>query len=151
MALTCFGLLAVFGFVIDIQQVRIFGEALVIAPLPIPFRDLNGYESFASQREYEIVYKSGDSKIILLEKNHRKFLKGPHRRTIVYRSSLIRLPRIPRALTEPVLYYGLCVNNLFPQMGDFSIDEIDHMLIRVTSETKGREQDYWQFKYSCEK
>jgi hypothetical protein len=144
------GLLRIVGDVSEIQFFDRVGYALAIAPLPSPFREVNGYENFSTVKTYEAILIGGESKIIDVNTLHRKNLKGPHRRKIVFWWSASGILWLPKTLTQPVFHYYFCDPKGF-NITDFPQEKIGRVVVHIGTKTVGREHSSWEYTVECTK
>ncbi len=148
LTLTIVGTLQMAGFVLKSEPLYLFGQALALAPLPVPFRDHNGYENFASEREYRITLADG-RELRPSEKAAIGRITGPHRRKIVYTFGFTMLPREPFPIANRLAEFVFC------KRGGIAVDLeevistsslIKSIAIITTVKTEGGEN--WEHTYT---
>ena len=144
------GLFQIFGYVSQNNRLFLFGQALAMAPLPMPFRNSDGYENFASVRSYDVAFTDGTHIKLDRDRELVAALSGPHRRKIVYMQAMMFLPRMPQRISTPVLEYLLCQSDFVSSLGIVPSDRtMKSVTVTTRVKTVGREKDRWDDTIVC--
>lgn len=145
--LVILGMLQMIGFILGNHKVLLIGQSLALSPLPRPFPDINKYEYFASDINYEVMLTNGTKYFIQQDRNRLSKLEGPHKRRIVYIAAIAQSPRLPKYIYNSVLVYGFCNNGPLSKLLGIN-DEIDKVFINIKTLTEGR-NDKWRIPIVC--
>lgn len=105
----CFiALTRILGYVLEDNDLNQVGIASGFAPLPIPFRELNGFENYVLEDKVSLNRKDGGSDDFIIDHKLKKQVDGPHK----YQAVSIYLfnwgPKLSFGLIEPVFQHVFC-------------------------------------------
>ena len=98
----------IFGYAVESRELEVFGRAIGFAPLPVPFREVDGFENYVVRSKIVVNLKDGSSDKFTVDYGLKEQLKGPHRYKIVLFYLFGWGPRLPYRLVEPVFQYIFC-------------------------------------------
>lgn len=94
------------------------GRAIAFAPLPIPFREENGFENYVIYNTIELRHSDGSLSTMAVDRSMKKLIGGPHRYQIAGTSLFIWGPRFPYHLIEPIFQEIFCRSHYNYIFGD---------------------------------
>ena len=137
------GLSNMCGYVFHVTALKGIGAALMMAPAPKVFSDVDGLETFAST--FTLLANGADSakpSVVLTPELYSR-LHGPYLRRNVYGAALSYAPRLPKELWTPVYCFGFS-GTLQRELG---IPEIGYD-VEIKTNTAGR-NDRWLLSVPC--
>jgi hypothetical protein len=146
LVLTALGCLQLVGFFLDSRPLRGVGAALVMAPFPKVFSDVDGLETFASSFELRWTDAQGAHALPITPEFYSR-LKGAYNRRNVYGAALSYGPRLPPPLWQAVFCYGFGPRG--PLRREFGLGpDARGIAVLIRTNTKGR-FDQWTLQPSC--
>jgi len=146
-ALTLIGTLKVVAILSGNLTLYFFALSIAIAPLPLPFRSFDGYENFASYREYRVTFANGET-ATFTDHDLAKFLEGPHRAKIPILQAAMLLPVIDTNVSTSILGYSFCTERQSLQSLTGNANTISHVRVTTRTTTAG-EGRMWTHSITC--
>jgi hypothetical protein len=144
--LTLLGCLQMAGHLAGFRVMRGAGAALVLAPFPNVFADVEGLETFASTFTLHWSDGQGDHVLAITPEFYSR-LRGAYNRRNVYGAALSYAPRLPEPLWQAVFCFGFGAGG--PLRREFGLGaEARDIAVEIRTNTKGRDER-WLLQPSC--
>jgi hypothetical protein len=145
--LTVVGCAQVVGYLLHSRVLRGLGAALVVAPFPKVFSDVDGLETFASEFLIRGTDAAGNTFEIQITPELYQQLGGSYNRRNVYGAALSYAPRLPEELWQTVFCYGVATDG--PLRREFGFPEgAENIEVVIRTRTRGRD-DQWVLTPDC--
>ena len=94
-------------FAFEIPLIKQIGYISLVSPLPMPFRESQGYENYVMRTNY-LLYSNNSPVQEMDERQIYSHLTGPHRHKIVFIGAVNWGRQVPRAWRSAVHQYFFC-------------------------------------------
>jgi hypothetical protein len=139
-ALLLMGLTQMAGDLTRNRILKGIGAATALAPSPMVFCDINGFEPFASS--FTIAVEDPKITLVPITPELYNRLKGPYNRRNVYGAAIAGAPLLPEPMRQAVLAYAFAPQG--PLGRELGLTEHSHVTLTIHGNTRGRD-NVWVF------